>query len=218
MRYPQQLSTALYWSCMILTSSVEASCFSLCLSASICHRPSPLEHCIDMFNLLSWAQWVKLAVLRIAQHTQLHNFCEVGESQILSVLRIARHFQLCNLREVSECSARSAMPPKIRPRGKAAAQAAAAPAAPLNLTIQLQGGEQDLQNVAYITTLTEAWALVSNHRNFSNVQQAIPLSLAEGCAQVPYKHPDYLLALSVGGNGGAASTGTHTQCKVYLRN
>ena len=85
---------------------------------------------------------------------------------------------------------RSAMPPKIRPRGKAAAQAAAAAlAAPLNLTIQLQGGEQDLQNVAYITTLTEAWALVSNHPNFNNVQQAIPLSLAEGGAQVPHKLP-----------------------------
>ena len=78
------------------------------------------------------------------------------------------------------------MPPKIRPRGKAAAQAAAAaPVAPLNLTIQLQGGEQDLQNVAYITTLTEAWALVSNHPNFNNVQQTIPLRLAEGGAQVP---------------------------------
>ena len=104
------LSTALTnWSCMILTSSVEASCFSLCLSASIydSHQPSPFERCIGMFNLLFWAQWVKnLAVLRIAQHThtELHNFCEVGESQILSVLRIARHFHLCNLCEVSECS------------------------------------------------------------------------------------------------------------------
>ena len=79
------------------------------------------------------------------------------------------------------------MPPKIRPRGKAAAQAAAAaPAAPMNLTIQLQGGEQDLQNVDYIAKLTEAWTLVSNHPNFDNIQQAIPLSLAEGGAQVPY--------------------------------
>ena len=95
------------------------------------------------------------------------------------------------------------MPPKIRPRGKAAAQAAAAaPAAALNLTIQLQGGEQDLQNVAYITTLTEAWALVSDHPNFENIQQASPLSLTEGGAQVPYRLHDYLLALSVGGNGG----------------
>ena len=88
------------------------------------------------------------------------------------------------------------MPPKVRPRGKAAAQAAAAaPAAPLNLTIQLQGGEQDLQNVDYIAKLTEAWTLVSNHPNFENIQQASPLSLAEGGAQVPYKHSDYLLAL-----------------------
>ena len=47
-----------------------------------------------MFNLPSWAQCVKLAILRIARHIQLHNFCEVGESQLLSVLRIARHFQL----------------------------------------------------------------------------------------------------------------------------
>ena len=54
------------------------------------------------------------------------------------------------------------MPPKIRPRGKAAAQAAAAaPAAPLNLTIQLQGGEQDLQNVAYITTLAGPFSLAA---------------------------------------------------------
>ena len=88
------------------------------------------------------------------------------------------------------------MRPKIRPRGKAAAQAAAAaPVAPMNLTIQLQGGEQDLQNVDYITKLTEAWTLVSNHPNFNNIQQAIPLTLAKGGAQVPYKHSDYLLAL-----------------------
>ena len=59
-----------------------------------------------------------------------------------------------------------------------------------------------LGEFAYITTLTEAWALVSDHPNFNNVQQAIPLSLAEGGAQVPYKLADYLLALSVGGNGG----------------
>ena len=72
---------------------------------------------------------------------------------------------------------------------------AAAPVAPMNLTIQLQGGEQDLQNVDYIAKLTEAWTLVSNHSNFDNIQQATPLSLAEGGAQVPYKHSDYLLAL-----------------------
>ena len=60
---PQPLSEAvcLYWSCMILTSSVEASCFSLCLSASICHRPSPFQRCVG--KLLSWAQCVKLATV-----------------------------------------------------------------------------------------------------------------------------------------------------------
>ena len=86
------------------------------------------------------------------------------------------------------------MPPKTRPRGKAAAQAAAAaPAAPMNLTIQLQGGEQDLQNVAYIAKLTEAWTLVSNHHNFNGV--STPLTLGQGGSQVPYKHSHYLLAL-----------------------
>ena len=40
---------------------------------------------------------------------------------------------------------------------------------------------------------------MSNHPNFNNVQQAIPLTLGQGGSQVPYKHSDYLLAL--GGNG-----------------
>ena len=41
-----------------------------------------------------------------------------------------------------------------------------APAVPIKLTTQLEGGEQDVQNVNFIKTLTNAWTRVSNHPKF----------------------------------------------------
>ena len=78
-----------------------------------------------------------------------------------------------------------------------------AAAAPTKLTTQLQGGEQDVQNVDFITELTNAWTRVSNH--IVGIQEATPLTLGEGGSQAPYKHSDYLLAL--GGSTAEPQTG-----------
>ena len=59
-----------------------------------------------------------------------------------------------------------------------------------NVTIELRGGEKDTQNVAYHTTVLDAWQTVQGHPTFHSIDTQDPLTIAGGGTQAPFSQKE----------------------------
>ena len=58
------------------------------------------------------------------------------------------------------------------------------------VTIDLSLGENDAQNVGYHSILLDDWATIKDHAVFANIENADPLTIADGGGSVPYRRQD----------------------------
>ena len=79
------------------------------------------------------------------------------------------------------------MPPKDK---KAARTDADSTTDLSSVSIELRGGEKDLQNVVYHAAILDAWQIIQGHPEFDSIDTQDPLSIAMGGTQAPFSQKE----------------------------
>ena len=87
------------------------------------------------------------------------------------------------------------MPPKDKNK-KAARTDAGSTADWSKVSIELQRGETDPQNIAYHHAVLEAWQIVQGHPEFDSIDTQDPLSIAMGGMVAPFSQKDLEMSCS----------------------
>ena len=87
------------------------------------------------------------------------------------------------------------MPPKAK---KAARTDADSTTDWSSVSIELRGGEKDLQNVVYHAAILDAWQIIQGHPEFDSIDTQDPLSIAMGGTVAPFSQKDLEMSCSGG--------------------